>query len=570
MNKKILLYFSVGILSLTSLTGCQGLFDLDSEQVLFVEDNKLDAPTDTVYSVIGVLNKLQRIADRTVLLGEIRGDLVSLTPDASMQLQALANFTAGTDNAYNKPEDYYAVINNCNYFIANVDTSLKKRNSPVFMKEYAAIKSFRAWTYLQLAQVYGTVPFITEPILTEKQAAINYPLKDVKAIAEYFIEDLKPYINTPFPSYGSIGGTSSQNFFIPVRLLLGDLCLWSGKYVEAATYYHAYLTNINRPMPIQNNRSQWTNATNTFEGGPINSYSSIFGTSGSEVLSYIPMETTKFNGLMSDLPNVFNSTTPNKYFYQATFSTSLRELSQKQSNCKVYENVLTSTRDTLFAPSENTINGLYVGDLRLAAVVRHSTVGNNAFNTYSTSFQTISKFSEARGQVCTYRRAVVYLRYAEAMNRAGFPKAAFAVLKYGLTAGNIGKYVDSTEIKSAGNLLSWDKNVFTTTNTIGIHARGCGETQADKHYAFLPQATKADSIDFVEDLICDEMALESAFEGNRFFDLIRLTMHKSDYSNKNKNAYLANKIAGRKGSANFNQALYDKLLDQANWYLPLR
>lgn len=570
MNKRILLYFSVGILSLTSLTGCQGLFDLDSEQVLFVEDNKLDAPTDTVYSVIGILNKLQRIADRTVLLGEIRGDLVSLTPDASLQLQALADFSAGTDNAYNAPEDYYAVINNCNYFIANVDTSLKKRNSPVFMKEYAAIKSFRAWTYLQLAQVYGSVPFITEPILTEKQAAFNYPLKDVKAIADYFIDDLKPYINTPFPSYGSIGGSSSQNFFIPVRLLLGDLCLWSGRYLEAATYYHAYLTNINRPMPIQTNRSQWTNFTNTFEGYPQNSFSSIFGASGSEVLSYIPMETTKFNGLMSDLVNVFNSTTLNKYFYQATFSTALRELSKKQSNCKVYENALTSTRDTLFAPSENTINPLYVGDLRLAAVVNHSTVGNNAFNNYSTSYQTISKFSEARGQVCTYRRAVIYLRYAEAMNRAGFPQSAFAVLKYGLTAGNIGKYVDSTEIKAAGNLLSWDKNVFTTTNTIGIHARGCGEAQANKNYVLQARPTKADSIEFVEDLICDEMAMETAFEGYRFFDLIRLTMHRNDFYSTNNNDYLAKKIAGRKGSAHFNQELYDALKEPSSWYLPLR
>lgn len=570
MNKKILLYFSVGILSLTSLTGCQGLFDLDSEQVLFVEDNKLDAPTDTVYSVIGILNKMQRIADRTVLLGEVRGDLVSLTPDASLELQALANFTAGTDNAYNKPEDYYAIINNCNYFIANVDTSLKKRNSPVFMKEYAAIKTFRAWTYLQLAQVYGSVPFITEPILTEKQASINYPMKDVKAIANYFIEDLKPYINTPFPSYGSIGGSSSQYFFIPVRLLLGDLCLWSGRYLEAATYYHDYLTNINRPMPIQTNRSQWGNYTNTFEGSPSNSFSSIFAASGSEVLSYIPMETTKFNGLMSDLVNVFNSTTLNKYFYQATFSTALRELSQKQSNCKVYENALTSTRDTLFAPAENNLNSLYVGDLRLAAVVSHRTVGNNAFNTYSTSYQTIAKFSESRGQVCTYRRAVIYLRYAEAMNRAGFPKAAFAVLKYGLTAGNIGKYVDSTEIKAAGNLLAWDKNVFTTTNTIGIHARGCGETQADKHYAFLPQATKADSINFVENLICDEMALESAFEGYRFFDLIRLTMHRNDFYSTTDNDYLASRVAGRKGSANFNQDLYNSMKTPANWYLPLK
>ena len=40
-------------------------------------------------------------------------------------------------------------------------------------------------------------------------------------------------------------------------------------------------------------------------------------------------------------------------------------------------------------------------------------------------------------------------------------------------------------------------------------------------------ATKADTINAVEDLICDEMALELAFEGNRFGDLTRIARHKN-------------------------------------------
>lgn len=564
MKKKFILYFSLGLFSLASFTSCQDLFDLDSEQVLFAEENLLDAPTDTVYSVIGIISKMQKIADRSILLGEIRGDLVSLTTDASVELQDLANFTATTKNAYNAPEDYYAIINNCNYFLANADTLLKKRNVPIFLKEYAVVKAFRAWTYLQLAQVYGTVPFVIEPILTESQASATYEMKDMKALAAYFIDDLKPYIETPFPNYGSVGGVNTRTMFIPIRLLLGDLCLWSGRYEESAMYYHDYLTNQLSPLPVFTNRIQWSPNTNTFDGYPTNNYS-ISGST--ENLWYIPMETSVFYGLVSDLRNVYNSTTLNKYYYQATYSPALRELSRKQSNCKVYENALYSTRDTLYAPSQNAINNLYVGDLRLAGVYNRATVSSYSEDNFSSSFQSISKFGPT---VSNYRKTVIYLRYAEAMNRAGYPTAAFAVLKYGLTEANIRNYVDTTEIQRAGTLLAWDRNDFTASNTIGIHSRGSGEANANKYYILPSLPTKEDTITFVEDLICDEMALETAFEGNRLYDLIRITTRRNEMTGVNNNAYLADKIARRKGSANVDGNLKLLLMESKNWYLPLK
>jgi starch-binding outer membrane protein, SusD/RagB family len=554
MKKRLIPYLFVALVSLAGLTGCQGLFDLDSEQVVFVEDNDLDAPTDTVYSLIGIMNKMQKIADRTVLLGEIRGDLVSLTSSADVQLQALANFTADADNDYNAPEDYYAIINNCNYFIANADTSLKKRNNSVFLKEYAAIKEIRAWTYLQLAQVYGSVPFVTEPILTEEQAEKDYEKKDIQAIAEYFIDDLVPYINTPLPGY------LSSELVVPIRALLGDLCLWAGRYMDAATYYHDYLADVTFPKPTMLSRVRWSTQTNTFDGYPSNSYSGLF--SSSEMLTYIAMESSSFNGIVSQLNDVFNSTRDNLYYYQASFSKAYMALSRSQSNCKVYVNSTTLTRDTLYAPSENSISDLYVGDLRLASVYNHQTISNSLLDTYSTSYQNIAKIGS---DISLYRRGLIYLRYAEAMNRAGFPTAAFAVLKYGLTSNTISEYVDSTEIKSAAGttLLTWDNTYFTSSNTIGIHSRGCGDVAADKYYVLPALASRAATIDYVEDLICDEMALETSFEGYRFYDLMRIAMRRGD------NAYLANKVASRKGSANFDQSLYETLMDSQKWYLPL-
>ena len=159
------------VLAIGGFASCSDFFDQESEHVIFTETDHLNSATDSIYSVIGILNKLQAIGDRTVLLGEVRGDLVDLTKEANSDLRDMALFNIGDDNRYNNPTDYYAIINNCNYFIANADTALKNnRNDYIFMKEYAAVKAIRAWTYLQLVLNYGSVPFVTEPILSKLEA----------------------------------------------------------------------------------------------------------------------------------------------------------------------------------------------------------------------------------------------------------------------------------------------------------------------------------------------------------------------------------------------------------------
>ena len=46
------------------------MLETESDLVMFEEDNTLNHATDSVYSVMGIINKMQVIADRVVLLGE--------------------------------------------------------------------------------------------------------------------------------------------------------------------------------------------------------------------------------------------------------------------------------------------------------------------------------------------------------------------------------------------------------------------------------------------------------------------------------------------------------------------
>jgi hypothetical protein len=86
-----------------------------------------------------------------------------------------------------------------------------------------------------------------------------------------------------------------------------------------------------------------------------------------------------------------------------------------------------------------------------------------------------------------------------------------------------------------------------------------------KTLGITPTGTLNDTINAVEDLICDELALELAFEGNRFGDLTRLARHKNKdalYGSNFGSQWLARKLRYKNPSKD--------LTDERNWYLPMK
>ena len=128
ITKKYIYRVIAGVISyllpLTSylFISCSDFLYEDTDQVIYADKSHLNNDADTLWSIAGIINKMQVIADRTILLGEVRGDLVDITSNASADLRQLSMFNISSDNKYNVPRDYYAVINNCNYFLAHADT----------------------------------------------------------------------------------------------------------------------------------------------------------------------------------------------------------------------------------------------------------------------------------------------------------------------------------------------------------------------------------------------------------------------------------------------------------------
>jgi hypothetical protein len=142
------------------------------------------------------------------------------------------------------------------------------------------------------------------------------------------------------------------------------------------------------------------------------------------------------------------------------------------------------------------------------------------------------------------RAADLHLMLAEAYNRMGDPESE----GYALMLLNQG--VNKTNPKPP-EFSKW-------RNNIGVRGRAYLEPK------LVPDELTGDErINFIEDLIIAEKALELAFEGKRFFDLIRVAGRRGP-------EFLAKTVAlkfGKEGTSEYNE-VYNKLLNPDIWYLP--
>src|SRR5574344_1222446 len=111
MKYKSIIFAALSIGVMAGVSSCEDMLKTESTVVTFDKEDNLSNATDTVYSVLGIIQKMQKIADRTVLIGELRGDLVSTTDFATSDLKELGSFSTSKKNKYNKVVDYYAIIN---------------------------------------------------------------------------------------------------------------------------------------------------------------------------------------------------------------------------------------------------------------------------------------------------------------------------------------------------------------------------------------------------------------------------------------------------------------------------
>lgn len=561
MKTPLLKYIASGLAALALTASCSDMLDTKSTVHGFDEGESLTSPNDSLYSAMGILSQMQKIGERYVLFGELRGDLVTVTSDASYSMQEIAEFNVNADNAYRSRLDFYSIINNCNYALRRIDTEATGKPVEALQREAAAILAMRDWTYLQMGLAFGSVKFITEPILSLEESLASYPDMALDNLVERLIEELEPIAEVITPNYGNIDGFDSRRFFVQPLLLLADLHLYRNNYPRAAELYYRFIAR-ERITVSPNNGNYWASSSrDQVRKGNTNAYTN-------EACMLIPYSSDA-SRLHPDLVNLTYSTAPVLRPAQWFVDDMNGATYYQADNLNV--NVIAGTgqgdlRGMLVFRKGNEEAGLF-GNVAVdktaslmsitkfyANAEENSSLTSNDNKLFATSAPRLVR------QVVTCRVPHVYLRYAEAVNRCGKPTLAFAVLKHGL---NRNVMTDSVaiapaELESGEEWLNFATLGLDNYGT-AMRGRGLGIRLPDSGYVIPQFATREETIEWVENEIVREMAAETAFEGNRFFDLLRVSHHRTNHP-----AYMVEKIAARAADP---ARLAARLADPSNWWI---
>jgi len=567
---------------------CKKLIDVEPQTTVGAANmyrNVFDADA----AVIGVYGKVMKLAKPYLLLNELRGDLMDITDNSDVNLRQLSEHTATVSNPYIDPQPFYEVIVNCNDVLANFKKmyAQSKIKEAEFNQRYSDVGAIRSWVYLQLGIHYGTIPYVTDPVVqvSDLKYAGNFPMVSLPVLIDSltaFTERL-PFTED-YPSgttlLTTVDGYSTQKFFINKNILLGDLYLWQGQYDKAADRYKRVMevlggTGVGEQFYNQYRISSFANSSIGYSR--VLDFSSLTYTPGWRYLFERPQADNEFTWEMIwSLPfdKNFEPVNPFIDLFSPNGGSYLVQPSQQavdywNSQTQVYTfsaNTATAAevlRDNFPFDSRGTFTYRTINGKRV--------IMKYLYNYLGTDNLPINTFSKP-GKWFLARAATLHLHYSEAANRAGKYRLAHALVNKGINY-HYDPLPGGSRIGDVTNMqqtyLPWpydfdaregDGPAFRSTwyRNIGIRGRA----------ALKPVTLPAtDSVTNIENMIIAEDALELAYEGERWSDLLRVAMRQ------NNPAFIADKVYDKlrksglsAGAANAARA---KLMAK-DWFLPFK
>jgi hypothetical protein len=578
------IYKTLLISCLITTFSCKKMFDVAPKDQVDITNHYRNV-YDANATVIGIYGKLMNIADRYVVLNELRADLMSPTINADQYLRQLNTHSVTTDNPWADPRPFYNIILNCNDAMKNFDIMLKdaKMTSADYQQRYSDVGAVRSWIYLQLGIQYGSIPYVTEPLASveDLKDETKYPkisfdqlLNNLIAFmgnGERFL-DIYPATTATTNATNTSLNTTVDSYptnliFINKRFLLGDLYLWKGNYTQAAAAYRYLIDQGYRTFTgtSELGYTQYKATYSTYNVSYANGQSEPTlndnNVTGWRGIFAEPTQSTQANSeWIWTIPFDKNFQPTNPFInlfsnqggnYQLTAS----KLALDNWNAQTQNNGI--PYDTRGRLSVRTINGQPVIMKQLYYYLNNAT------------FLPVS-ILQKQGRWLIYRTATLNQHFAEAACNDNQVKVAYALTNVGVRG-----MFSPTIIPS---------DVTNTSQTFQPAPYDLDARQGDAPYYRSPWYRQTgvrsranlqplpailylnnDKIG-MENAIIDENGLELAFEGQRWQDLMRIARRRNDP------AYLAERVYQKLLRDNVPEAaaVRAKLMTPANWFLPFK
>jgi hypothetical protein len=472
---------------------------------------------DLEISMRGAIVSLQDVMPNLIMLDGLRSDMMEPTEFADPYLLDIHSHVFNTDNPYTDPSGLYQVVINTNEVLANLDVVvMNEREMTEHITKYVTggLIAMRAWAYFTIARLYNEVVWIDDN-LTELPGDLNQYSKQHKmtkgVLIDTLINQLIPYV------YDATVGVERVEVEIPyyvnTKALLGELYLEKNDYANAVVY-------LKLACESYGNTKTRYKVDRTFEN---EAWQTIFlnaETQTIENISVIPFSSqeNQFNPLARWMGHSLDYVVRPTQIVIDSFMTQLPSAGDPGDYFRGQG--ITFNLDTVSKTSPTEF-------VTEAYITKYSINPNDPFSS----------------DIVISRTADLHLLLAEAYNRIGDAQSQ----EYALIFLNQGINQLSQKPPEYSN---WGSN-------LGIRGR------VDLRPREIPgNVTGMQRTLMIEDMILAERTLELAYEGKRWFDLVRVAERRGTPE------YLADKVAAKFQGIPEYESIRNILLNPENWYLP--
>jgi len=616
MNKLIrIMITSTVLLSFSFINGCEEFFHPDQELIL-ESDEVFSDWSEYRSAEMGLYSLMQNLVEQIVILGELRGDLLTITSNASPELREIHNFNISRNNPYISPVNFYKLILACNKLIIQLENShptILDETEPInnYDRLYGEVLCMRAWAYFNAVRIYGKVPYIYKSItdLDEIEAYINGgaiyydslyidfapdswsndTIRDTTFVLEKTFLDQKAVIDTftnqliyDIKATGVNHSITNDDITWQSKVwnenarhvLLGKMFMYDNNFTEAIKQFNYILFNnssenqyIKFGLDSKFSGSNWQNIFN--------------GIDGNEHILLLQFD--KSQKQTHELQKLFSNTPPNWFMLKPTkaavdhwetiWNNPIVDIDNANPNLskvidpgtpgdfnRGYNISYKYTDFSGFALNTSTVKDMLVKKLNgeytdvFLLMQEYDTVVNK-YSIGKTPFSHDADF-------IIYRAADIHLYAAEVFAFWVYNHSGIISTESSKSLGylNDGNYRDGKEKETKGVRgrvgFADDYEKINLNNVIYQHDPVTNEIIGFKDWTSYPHLKQK----YLIDQIMEERARELAFEGQRFYDLIRIAERMDDP------AFLADRVAA-KFNGSEREMIRSRLMDKSNWYI---